>query len=216
MKNRVCIFIDGSNFYHRALKNLGIKESGFDFEKFVDFLIDGRKLNKECKRFYAGSIPKISENDGLDKARSNQTSFFTYLDKNGWVVKTSPLKKRIEELKIDGRVIDSEKMLKLKIDKIKYQRLREKGIDVKLATDLIVGAVDDKYDIAIIVSSDMDLIPAIDWVRLRMKKEVEYIGFSVADSKNKSNSTTPILAMITSTDSQRVLSEIDIKKFKKM
>jgi len=44
---------------------------------------------------------------------------------------------------------------------------KEKGIDVKLATDLIVGAVDNKYDTAIVVSSDGDLVPAIDWVRLR-------------------------------------------------
>ena len=52
----------------------------------------------------------------------------------------------------------------------------EKGVDVKIATDLIVGAYEDTYDTAILVSSDTDLIPAIAKVK-ELGKEIEYIGF---------------------------------------
>jgi len=56
--------------------------------------------------------------------------------------------------------------------------LREKGIDVKPATDLIVGAVDDKYDVAVAVSSDADIIPAMHWTRNRIHKKDWIYRFS--------------------------------------
>jgi len=54
---------------------------------------------------------------------------------------------------------------------------KEKGTDVKIAADLIIGAVDNIYDTAILVSSDTDLIPAIRYIKYK-KKKLEYIGFS--------------------------------------
>ncbi|MCX6712185.1 MAG: NYN domain-containing protein [Candidatus Vogelbacteria bacterium] len=71
----------------------------------------------------------------------------------------------------------------------------------------------DKYDIAIIVSSDGDLIPAIDWVRKRKNKKVEYVGFSIADSADEKKSTKPLLSMIPRTDVQRIVVENDLRKF---
>lgn len=53
----------------------------------------------------------------------------------------------------------------------------EKGVDVNLAVDLLVGAYEKQYDIAILISSDTDLIPAIEKVKI-LKKEIEYIGFA--------------------------------------
>ena len=91
--------------------------------------------------------------------------------------------------------------------------MREKGIDVKLATDLIVGAIDNQYDTAIIVSPDSDLIPAIDWVRHRNKKKVEYIGFSISNDNSSDNSTKPLISLIKKTDTQRILIESDLTPF---
>jgi len=108
--------------------------------------------------------------------------------------------------------------LKFGIKKIIYKRLREKGIDVKIATDLIVGAVDNQYDTAILVSSDSDLNPAIDWVRYRYrkKKKIEYIGFSIPDEINPENSTNPSLSLITKSDVKRILIKSDLRPFIKV
>ena len=122
------------------------------------------------------------------------------------------MRTRIEKIVIDDRVVDYQKFLDLGIKKIKYERSREKGIDVKLAADLIIGAMDDKYDSAILVSSDTDLVPAIDIVRHRFKKKVGYIGFSILGDENY-EFTRPIKRMIYSTDIQRVLVKEDIKPF---
>ncbi len=111
------------------------------------------------------------------------------------------------------RVKDYRDILRKGIAEIEYQRSREKGIDVKIAVDLIAGAVDKQYDTAIIVSSDTDLVPAIDWVRKRTGKKVEYIGFSIP--KNNYEETKPTNKMIANSDIQRVLIESDIKQFLK-
>ena len=39
---------------------------------------------------------------------------------------------------------------------------REKGIDVLMALDIAIGARDDDYDVAVVVSADSDLAPAIE------------------------------------------------------
>lgn len=210
---RIHIFIDGGNFYHLVLKKLVITELDFDFEKFSNFVANGRKITEMGKRFYIGTVSEKQGDAKSKKAMSKQTSLFTELKNNGWEIKTSRLRKRIEEIIIDNRVVDHEKILKAGIQKIQYEKLREKGIDVKLATDLIVGAVDDKYDIAVIVSSDSDIIPAIDWVRKRVKKKVEYIGFSIIDKGYRNKSTMPSLALIGKTDIQRTFVESDLKPF---
>lgn len=209
---RVCIFIDAGNFYHLALKKLGIQELDFNFDKFVNFLTGEREIIEEGKRFYVGTVREGRNRHENKKAISNQTSLFTSLSKLDWTIKTSKLRTRIEKIVVDDRVINYQKFLDLGIKEIKYERSREKGIDVKLAADLIIGAMDDKYDSAVLVSSDTDLVPAIDIVRHRFKKKVEYIGFSILGDENY-EFTRPIKRMIYSTDIQRVLVKEDIKPF---
>lgn len=210
---RISILIDGSNFYHLVLKKIGLNESQFDFEKFAVFLADGRKISDAGKRFYIGTVREKEGDIKTKEAMAKQTSLFAFLKNNRWEIKTSKLKTRKEEIIIDSRVVDYEKFLKIGIKKIEFERLREKGIDVKLATDLIVGAIDGRYDTAVVVSSDSDLIPAIDWVRHRNKKKVEYIGFSIIDDKNQNNSTVPLVSLIKKTDTQRILIKSDLMPF---
>lgn len=211
--DKIHIFIDGGNFYHLVLKKLKTNELYFDFEKFANFLANGREITQMGKRYYTGTIVEKEGDVKSKEAMSKQTTLFTALKNNHWEIRTSKLRKRIEEIIIDDRVTDYKKILEKGLYKIQFERLREKGIDVKIATDLIVGAIDNKYDIAIIVSSDGDLIPAIDWVRRRTSKKVEYVGFSIPDEKDEKNSTKPLVSMITKTDIQRTLIVSDLKPF---
>ncbi len=47
------------------------------------------------------------------------------------------------------------------------QRAQEKGIDTALAIDFVTMAVDGAYDIGVIMSTDTDLLPALEFVRDR-------------------------------------------------
>jgi len=213
---RVCIFIDEGNFYHLVLRKLSIQSVDFDFEKFANFLAGDREIIKEGKRFYVPTVREKEDEYESKQAMSNQTTLFTRLIKEGnWVIKSSKLKTRIETIKVDSRVKNYQDILRKGIQKIVYERSREKGIDVKIAVDLIIGALDNKYDTAILVSSDTDLVPALDLVRYRFNKKVEYIAFSIPkdESRHIYEETKPIARMIEKTDVVQSLVESDIKPF---
>jgi len=213
IKERINIFIDGGNFYHLVLKKLNTTELNFDFDRFANFIANGREIVKMGKRFYIGTVKEREGDQRSKEAMSKQTALFTKLKNSGWELKTSKLKIRIEEVTIDDRVVDYERILEKGIKKLQYEKLREKGIDVKIATDLIVGAIDNKYDVAVIISSDTDLVPAIDWIRNRTKKRVEYIGFSIPEEDDPLKSTNPSLSLIAKTDIRRIFVASDIKQF---
>ena len=52
------------------------------------------------------------------------------------------------------------------------QRTVEKGVDTALVTDLIQAAIDDLFDVAILVSADADFVPAVELVQNRTGKRV--------------------------------------------
>ena len=173
-QERVKIFIDGSNFFYYC-KELGIPSyPKFDFELFVKDLVNGRDLVE--KVYYIGAVRAKPGNKKAMKMMSKQMSFFSYLKKNGWKINKGFL------LKSHGRH-------------------HEKGVDVKLALDIALGAVDDIFDTAILVSSDTDILPAIDYAQQR-KKKVEYIGFSYR----------PSMALVAKADVRRLLTKSEFDR----
>ena len=81
-------------------------------------------------------------------------------------------------------------------------KYHEKGVDVQLAVDLLVGAYENSYDTAILLSSDTDLIPAIKKVK-ELGKAVEYIGFA----------HKPTIALQTHATLSRLLIQEEIEAF---
>jgi len=65
---------------------------------------------------------------------------------------------------------------------------REKGVDVKIAVDLVSLACDKKLDTAILCSSDSDLQPAIKELRAK-NIEVIYVGFESKPNKGLTYTT---------------------------
>lgn len=177
-KEKVAVYIDGSNFYH-YLKDEEIsfpKGIKFDFKAFVDFLVNDR--NCISKRYYTGIFRNIDNSPKSQELVRGQQKFLSEIEKDGFTIKR-------------GRIMyDSGKT-------------REKGTDVKIATDLIIGAVDNLYDTAILVSSDTDIIPAIKYLRYK-KKKLEYVGFSHA----------PSFGIQKYANLSRLLLAFDIEKFK--
>lgn len=210
---RVQLYIDGGNFYHLVLKKLNRTELDFDFDAFAKFLVGDRTLPEMGKRYYVGTVREKMGDARSKAAMSQQNTLFSKLIFAKWEVKTSKLRERREKLVIDDRVEDCEKIRRTGIREIYFTRQREKGIDVKIVTDMFIGAMDNQYDTAIIVSSDTDLVPAIDSIRRRLKKKVEYVGFSIPDPRDPKNSTRPLQSMIPRTDVQRTLVEADLKPF---
>lgn len=59
---------------------------------------------------------------------------------------------------------------------------REKGIDVLLALGMVTGALRDEFDVAVLVSSDTDLVPALEQV-IEAGKRAEVAGWD-GDKRN--------------------------------
>lgn len=151
-KQRVAIFIDGSNLHYK-LRDISIPNiTYFKYGDFSSWLARGREVS--IKKYYVGVV-RAKENDTKgQQLRQNQVRLFNHLisRENRFVVERGYI------MHHDGAFY-------------------EKGVDVKLAVDLVVGAYENLYDVAIVVSSDTDLIPAIQKVRA-LGKGVEYIGFA--------------------------------------
>jgi len=176
-KEKVVIYIDGNNFY-KYLKDEEInfpKGIKFNYNKFVEFLTRGRICIS--KRYYIGIARNLDGTEKSNQIVKGQQKFLSKLEDEGFIIKR-------------GRVI---------YDKGK---IREKGTDVKIAVDLVVGAIENKYDTVILVSSDTDLIPAINYLKYKGKR-LEYVGFS----------HSPSLGMQKFADFSILLLPEDIEKF---
>src|SRR3989339_205772 len=55
-------------------------------------------------------------------------------------------------------------------------RYHEKGVDVQIAVDIVRGAIKNEYDICYLISSDTDLLPAIQTAKDE-GKNIIYVGF---------------------------------------
>jgi len=174
---RASVLIDGSNFYHR-LKELGFKNLlQFDFANFNKFLTSKDKL-VSCY-YYVGQIRTEKNNKKSYKLFKAQRKLFSYLEKQNIKVYRGYI------LKSDG--------------------YHEKGVDVKIAIDILIGAYEDLYDKVILLSSDTDLLPSIDKA-VSLGKTIQYIGFS----------HNPSHAMITHAKPAKLLTKEDIEPFVKI
>ncbi len=174
MENRVFIIIDGNNFYHR-LQELKLRNLlNLDYEKLIQHLIDKRNL--VLKKYYIGAIRTEEGNPKSFTLWRDQRILLGKLQKQGWQIGLGHM--------------------------LKTDDYHEKGVDVLIAVDLLVGAYENLYDTAILVSSDTDLIPAIDKVR-SMEKEIEYIGFS----------HKPSYALIAHSDIRRLLIKEELLEY---
>ena len=146
----------------------------FDYEKFSKFLISKRFL--VSKNYHIGAIREEHNNPKSKELMRGQRILTGRLQKDGWQIKFGHM------LKTDG--------------------YHEKGVDVQIAADIIIGAYENLYDAVILVSSDTDLIPVLAKVR-SMKKKIEYIGFS----------HKPSYGLITHSDIRRLLTKEELQQF---
>jgi len=164
IKERISVFIDGSNLYH-ILKSLfpNKKPMSFDFQKLIDYLVKDREL---VSVYYYNS-PLDREKD--EQAYRKQQQFFD----------------KIKRIPLVHLVLC--RMQKRRVNGIMIYEVKED--DIHLAVDMVKLAYKDHYDTAVVISSDGDFVPAIEAVRER-NKVVENVGFENKFSwhlKQKSN-----------------------------
>jgi len=160
----ISIFIDGNNFYHGLRSIYGKDKSlkDFNFGKFIEHLSRSRKI---VEIFYYNA--KLDKSHDKDKFES-QKEFF---DKLALIPKLNLILCKLLKRKIKGT-------------KKYYYVIKED--DIHMAVDIVEGAYENKFDIAIIISGDGDFVPAVLSVK-KKEKEVENIYFKKSSSRNLKN-----------------------------
>ncbi len=169
---RVIVFIDGSNLYHRLRFLFSNKKDvsllDFDFSAFCGWLCKDNSLVEI--RYYIGAVRRQKNNEKSEKMYANQQRLFFKLQRQNIKI-------------ILGQLIQH-----------RDKSYHEKGVDVRLAVEMIRFARQDKYDIAYLLSSDTDLVPAVEEV-LSFNKKVKYVGVSDSQSFGLSKATNNYLIL---------------------
>lgn len=172
-KERVAIFIDGSNFYH-GLKSC-ICNTKVDFTRFSKLLCGDREL----VRAYYYNAP-VNQQEFPDIYKDQQRFFNSLKTVPYFVLKLGRLEKRTVKVDKDALIKTfGEDIAKTILEKwgeviVTYV---EKGVDIDLATDMLRLAYNNAYDTAVIVTGDGDFVSAVTGVK-DMGKHVENANFS--------------------------------------
>lgn len=173
--SKCVLVIDGENFLHKVEEVL--KERGIDKNKVDLASIDLSRLFKEPlkgftlsrKIFYTARLHSHpSTKRKSEELIKLQRKLRNHLVKQGYEFVIAG---NVRAQKVDNKVV-----------------FREKGVDVKIAVDLISLACNGKLDIAVLCSSDSDLQPAIKELRDR-GVEVVYLGFETSPNKGLTYTT---------------------------
>jgi len=167
-KNRVTVYIDGFNLY------FGMMDAGFNHckwlnvEKLVKSYLTANQILVEIKYFTS----RITNNPQKQK---RQTTYLEAIESTEVIIIYGLYKAKSIECENCGH---------------NWSISNEKMTDVNIATHLIIDAYQDKYDTAILVSGDSDLVPPIKAVHQNFPNKVVSVFFP----PNRHNNTVAIAA----------------------
>ncbi len=148
MVDRVALFVDAQNVYRGARESFATARS-----RHVDGQIDPMKVGQLiCDRGPSGAERELVDvrvyTGRPDSSRQPQAYAAHMRQCAGW---------ERHGIRVVARAL-------------RYPRgwpavaAQEKGVDVQLSLDFVVGAIDRRFDIGVIFSTDSDLRPAIEFV----------------------------------------------------
>ncbi len=180
-KKRVAVFIDGSNLYFK-LRTLIPNKMDFIHYRYREFISSYLDADEEISYigYYIGVVRDTKRTQNHQKARElvqNQQKLFEQLRHQ-----------KIEIVK--GYLLERD------------GRFYEKGVDVRLAVDIVSMAFDKKYDTALVISSDTDMIPAMQKAQ-SYKRVIVHVGFE----------HQPSLALIRYASRSRLITRREAERF---
>jgi uncharacterized LabA/DUF88 family protein len=161
---RTVAFVDGQNLFHSAKAAFGYTYPNFDIKKLATFVCTHQGWQSSEVRFYTG-VPDVSDN-------AHWNHFWTakgaQMGRQGVHVFTRPLRYRNKHIKLpDGSVhtfLDGD----------------EKGIDVRLALDVIRLGHARAYDVELIFSQDQDLSEVAEEIRTISQEQGRWLKIASA------------------------------------
>jgi uncharacterized LabA/DUF88 family protein len=156
---RTITFFDGQNLFHSAKAAFGYKFPNYDPVALSNALCTAKGWECRQVRFYTG-VP-----DAADKPFWNHfwIAKGAQMGREGVYVFTRPLRYRNKEIKLPGGAVHT------------FLDGDEKGIDVRIALDVIRLAHQRAFDVAVLFCRDQDLSELADEVRTISKEQNRWI-----------------------------------------
>lgn len=185
MPTRVMVFIDYWNFQLR-LNQLEARERRLSDYRFkIDWSVIGPLLaQKACDAVkvtdhaFEGCSVYTSFNPGTDEGKKFHHWATTWLAKQVGV--TVEIRERKPKNPPRCPNCHSE-IITCPNCSVPIKATVEKGVDTLIATDMIRLAWEEAYDVAVLATSDADLIPAVEFLHLKARKVIQ-AGFPPAGS----------------------------------
>ncbi|MEJ0025274.1 MAG: NYN domain-containing protein [Rhizomicrobium sp.] len=141
-------FVDGQNLFQHAKAAFGHFHPNYDLVKLHAAVCAANGWSPNLIRFYTG-VPNAAESQMWASYWSNR---ILAMKRAGIVTTTRPLRYRKDIVEIGG------------VQTV-HTTPQEKGIDVRLALDVVSYARKGNFNVAVIYSQDQDLCEVVEFVR---------------------------------------------------
>ncbi len=161
---RAIAFMDGQNLFHAVRLSFGYTYPNYDPLALAACVCRDHAWQLQQSRFYTG-VPSAADNSFWNHFWSAK---LLAMSRAGVHVFSRPLRYRNKTVQLPGGSQHT------------FLVGEEKGIDVRLAIDVIRLAARNAYDVALIFSQDQDLSEAADEVRLIAREQGRWIKLASA------------------------------------
>lgn len=161
---RVIAFFDGQNLFHSAREAFGYTYPNYDPAKLAQAIADQQSWSLARVRFYTG----VHTPEGDQRWHRFWAAKLSSMGRLG--VKTFRRPLRYQNTKID-LPNGSQKTVAVP---------QEKGIDVRIALDVVSCVLESQCDVALVFSQDQDLSEVADEVREIARREARWIKIASA------------------------------------
>ncbi len=163
------LFVDAQNVYNSARHTFFSREDSSCYGQ-INFVKLAKLIESRCPyNDVSRQLKEIRVYTGIPSNRREPFTYNAYINqKNAW---------ERDEIKVIARPLRY----------LPGQGAQQKGVDVQLAIDFIILAIDHNHDVGILVSADTDLKPALELVKTRCKDKckVEVVGIDGGDNRHK-------------------------------
>ena len=172
-KAKTVVYVDGFNMYYGCLKNSPYK--------WLNPVLLCQNILNDTHEFIGLKYfsAKVSDPpDDLSKSQRQQIYFRALKTlPNTKVILghfnvhtvTMRLAKPIEYEENIPFINKTKKIKKTRAEVIKYE---EKGSDVNIATEMLIDAYENKYDSAVLISNDSDLMSPVKHIKTKLRKKI--------------------------------------------
>ena len=161
---RTIAFIDGQNLFHSARESYGYTYPNYDVQALGRKICEGMGWQLAQVRFYTG-IPDSSDDAFWNHFWVNKLRAMSWQKTH---VFSRPLRYRNRRVKLPDGTEHT------------FLSGEEKGIDVRLALDVIRLAFRREYDVALIFSQDQDLSEVAEEIRAISREQERWIKVACA------------------------------------